>query len=145
CRLLATPIVDGKTEVIGMLAISNDATQREFSDNDKNLLRVMAQKAVKIVQVGYDSLTGLVNREAFEFLVGQQLDDAQKQATEHSVLFLDIDQLQLINDTITHDAGDQVIKSLAVLLQHTLRDSDVVARLGGDEFGVLLVRCPMQR
>jgi len=145
CRLLATPIFDGKGEVIGMLAISNDATQREFSDNDKNLLRVMAQKAVKIVQVGYDALTGLVNREAFEFLVGQQLDDAQKQATEHSVLFLDIDQLQLINDTITHDAGDQVIKSLAVLLQHTLRDSDVVARLGGDEFGVLLVRCPMQR
>jgi len=145
CRLLATPIFDGKAEVIGMLAISNDATQREFSDNDKNLLRVMAQKAVKIVQVGYDSLTGLVNREAFEFLVGQQLDDAQQQASEHSVLFLDIDQLQLINDTVTHDAGDQVIKSLATLLQHALRDSDVVARLGGDEFGALLVRCPMQR
>ena len=145
CRLLATPIVDGKAEVIGMLAISNDATQREFSDNDKNLLRVMAQKAVKIVQVGYDSLTGLVNREAFEFLVGQQLADAQQRATEHSVLFLDIDQLQLINDTVAHDAGDGVIKSLAALLQRTVRDADVVARLGGDEFGVLLVGCAMQR
>jgi diguanylate cyclase (GGDEF)-like protein len=145
CRLLATPIVDGKAEVIGMLAISNDAEQREFSDNDKNLLRVMAQKAVKIVQVGYDSLTGLVNREAFEFLVGQQLADSQQRATEHSVLFLDIDQLQLINDTVAHDAGDGVIKSLAALLQHTVRDADVVARLGGDEFGVLLVGCPMQR
>jgi diguanylate cyclase (GGDEF)-like protein len=145
CRLLATPIFDGKGGVIGMLAISNDAAQREFSDNDKNLLRVMAQKAVKIVQVGYDSLTGLVNREAFEFLVGQQLDDAQKHAAEHSVLFLDIDQLQLVNDTVEHDAGDEVIRSLATFLQHTLRDSDVVARLGGDEFGVLLVHCPMQR
>jgi diguanylate cyclase (GGDEF)-like protein len=145
CRLLATPIVDGKAEVIGMLAISNDAQQREFSDNDKNLLRVMAQKAVKIVQVGYDSLTGLVNREAFEFLVGQQLNDAQQRATEHSVLFLDIDQLQLINDTVAHDAGDGVIKSLAALLQRAVRDADVVARLGGDEFGVLLVGCPMQR
>src|SRR6185295_9739834 len=145
CRLLATPIVDGKTEVIGMLVISNDAEQREFSDNDKNLLRVMAQKAVKIVQVGYDGLTGLVNREAFEFLVGQQLADAQQRATEHSILFLDIDQLQLINDTVAHDAGDGVIKSLAALLNRAVRDADVVARLGGDEFGVLLVGCPLQR
>jgi diguanylate cyclase (GGDEF)-like protein len=145
CRLLATPIFDGKAQVIGMLAISNDVEHREFSDNDKNLLRVMAQKAVKIVQVGYDPLTGLVNREAFEFLVGQQLADAQQRETEHSVLFLDIDQLQLINDTVTHDAGDGVIKALAALLQRVVRDSDVVARLGGDEFGVLLMRCPMQR
>jgi len=145
CRLLATPIVDGREEIVGMLAISNSAEQREFSDNDRNLLRVMAQKAVKIVQVGYDSLTGLVNREAFEFLVGQQLNDAQQRATEHSVLFLDIDQLQLINDTVAHDAGDGVIKSVAALLQHAVRDADVVARLGGDEFGVLLVGCPLQR
>jgi diguanylate cyclase (GGDEF)-like protein len=144
-RVLATPIVDGRNGVIGMLVIGNDAAQRELSDNDRNLLRVMAQKAVKIVQVGYDLLTGLVNREAFEFLVGQQVDDAQQRGTEHSILFLDIDQLQFINDTTAHDAGDGVIKSVAAVLQRAVRDSDVVARLGGDEFGVLLVRCPMQR
>jgi diguanylate cyclase (GGDEF)-like protein len=86
-----------------------------------------------------------VNREAFEFLVDQQLLDVQQHATEHSILYLDIDQLRLVNETVAHDAGDVVIESMAGLLQRAVRDSDVVARLGGDEFGVLLVRCPLQR
>ncbi len=145
CRLLATPILAGKDEIVGVLVIINDADQAAFSDNDKNLLRVMAQKAVKIVQVGYDAQTGLVNREAFEFLVGQQLAEAQRQALEHSILHLDIDQLQLVNETVGHEAGDAVLKALATLLQRAVRDSDVVARLGGDEFGVLLCRCALSR
>jgi diguanylate cyclase (GGDEF)-like protein len=145
CRLLATPILAAKDEIVGVLVIINDSDRAPFSDNDKNLLRVMAQKAVKIVQVGYDSQTGLVNREAFEFLVGQRLAEAQENDTEHSILHLDIDQLQLVNETVAHEAGDAVIKSIAILLQRAVRDSDVVARLGGDEFGVLLGRCALAR
>jgi diguanylate cyclase (GGDEF)-like protein len=142
CRLLATPLLVGK-DVVGMLVIINDASEREFSDNDKNLLRVMAQKAMKIVQVGYDSQTGLVNREAFEFLVGQRFVEAQQQGFEHSILYIDIDQLQLVNETVGYEVGDLVIKSVATSLQRAVRDSDVVARLAGDEFGVLLGRCPL--
>jgi diguanylate cyclase (GGDEF)-like protein len=145
CRLLATPILASKGEIVGVLVIINDSDQAPFSDNDRNLLRVMAQKAVKIVQVGYDAQTGLVNREAFEFLVGRELGEAQQHGVEHSILHVGIDQLQLINETVAHGAGDVVIKSIATLLQRAVRDSDVVARLAGDEFGVLLGRCPLLR
>ncbi len=146
CRLLAAPLLDGNGDVIGILALLDDAEHARFSNSDKNLLSVMARKAVKIVQVSYDALTGLVNHEGFEYFAAQQLQEAQQQqSSEHAVLHIDIDQLRLINDTAGHDAGDAVIKSVAALLRRLIRDTDVVARLGGDEFGVLLRRCPLER
>lgn len=86
----------------------------------------------------HDSLTGLPNRGFFSQLLNQSLASAKRYQHELAVLFLDLDRFKLINDTLGHDAGDDLLKQVAERLSGAVRESDVVARLGGDEFVVLL-------
>jgi diguanylate cyclase (GGDEF)-like protein len=83
----------------------------------------------------YDSLTGLANRSLFI----NRVDKALRTRSESVfVLFVDIDDFKTINDTLGHQAGDEVLSEVAKRLQRCLRDGDTAARLGGDEFAVLL-------
>jgi diguanylate cyclase len=88
----------------------------------------------------HDSLTGLINRAAFESMLTAVL------ATAHDdpfcALFIDLDRFKEINDTGGHAAGDALLRDIAGQLKLCVRRSDVVARLGGDEFAVLLPSCP---
>ncbi len=96
-------------------------------------------------QATHDALTGLVNRTEFEHRVASALDDARVEDTEHALLFLDLDQFKIVNDTCGHHAGDRLLCQLAHLLRTPVRAGDTVARLGGDEFGVLLTHCHLER
>ncbi|MBM7063183.1 EAL domain-containing protein [Pseudomonas sp. UL073] len=93
-------------------------------------------------QASHDVLTGLVNRREFDHRLRRALDDLQRHATQHALLYLDLDQFKVINDTCGHAAGDQLLRQVCAQLQGCLRDSDTLARLGGDEFGILLENCP---
>ena len=93
-------------------------------------------------QASHDALTGLHNRYAFERRLQNAIDNATGQATRSTLLYLDLDQFKIVNDTCGHAAGDELLKQLAEQLQGKLRSADTLARLGGDEFGVLLVNCP---
>ncbi|WP_085315496.1 putative bifunctional diguanylate cyclase/phosphodiesterase [Derxia lacustris] len=86
----------------------------------------------------HDSLTGLPNRSLFSRLLGQGIAEARRYERQLAVLFLDLDHFKQINDTLGHDAGDDLLKEVALRLRGCLRESDTVARLGGDEFVVLL-------
>lgn len=86
----------------------------------------------------HDSLTTLPNRSLFSTLLGQEIQQANRYSRKLSVLFLDLDHFKQINDTLGHEAGDQLLQEVANRLKTCLRSSDVVARLGGDEFVVLL-------
>jgi diguanylate cyclase (GGDEF)-like protein len=92
-------------------------------------------------QASHDALTGLVNRREFEIRLGTALDKLSRQPSEHSLMFLDLDQFKVVNDTCGHAAGDQLLKQTSTLLHETLGVSGLLARLGGDEFGVLLENC----
>jgi len=89
-------------------------------------------------QASHDALTGLVNRREFEARLGNALDKLSHQPGEHSLMFLDLDQFKVVNDTCGHAAGDQLLKQTSALLQENLGTAGLLARLGGDEFGVLL-------
>jgi len=93
----------------------------------------------------HDSLTALPNREYFHQRLSEVLADPEIRAGRHAVMYIDLDQFKIVNDTCGHSAGDQLLRQLAHLLQTTLRQDDLVARLGGDEFGVLLLDCDMDR
>ncbi|NNC66120.1 MAG: diguanylate cyclase, partial [Gammaproteobacteria bacterium] len=136
-RMLATPIADGKEETIGVLAIINSHAKPKFANSDKNLIQVMGRKANKILQVSYDNLTGLVNRQGLDFIANELLQDARTLGIHHTVLHIDIDQLHVINDTVSQEAGDAMIQAIAVFLRQTTRETDVVCRVGGDEMAVL--------
>lgn len=93
-------------------------------------------------QATHDALTGLANRREFEYRLEQALNNLTRQASRHSLLFLDLDQFKLVNDTSGHAAGDELLRHICTLLQQGLREGDTLARLGGDEFGILLENCP---
>jgi diguanylate cyclase (GGDEF)-like protein len=86
----------------------------------------------------HDGLTGLPNRSMFSKVLNQSINEAQRYGRKLAVAFLDLDRFKQINDTLGHEAGDQLLKEVAVRLKGCVRSSDTVARLGGDEFVVLL-------
>jgi diguanylate cyclase (GGDEF)-like protein len=86
----------------------------------------------------YDPLTGLPNRSMFSKLLIQSIAAARRHGRHFAVAFLDLDRFKQINDTLGHEAGDQLLQEVAIRLKACVRDSDTVARLGGDEFVVLL-------
>ena len=92
-------------------------------------------------QATHDALTGLANRREFEFRLEQALHQLSRQPGRHALMFLDLDQFKLVNDTCGHAAGDELLRHICALLQSGLREGDTLARLGGDEFGILLENC----
>lgn len=85
-----------------------------------------------------DPLTELMGRQEFERRLENLVNDASTSSRTHALLYIDIDQFKLINDTSGHGAGDNLIKTIAECLAHELFIGDMLCRLGGDEFGVLL-------
>lgn len=89
-------------------------------------------------QANHDVLTGLINRRAFERHLESVLNQAQTEHSSHALCFVDLDQFKVVNDTSGHLAGDELLRQVAAIARHSLRESDVLARLGGDEFGIIL-------
>lgn len=86
----------------------------------------------------HDSLTHLVNRREFERHLQHALTARAEERVLHALLYVDLDQFKLINDTCGHPAGDECLRQIAALLRQHIGQNDILARLGGDEFGILL-------
>ncbi|MFN2520533.1 MAG: EAL domain-containing protein [Candidatus Limnocylindria bacterium] len=89
----------------------------------------------------YDALTDLPNRTLFRDRAGQALHAAAREGSALALLMLDLDRFKEINDAFGHQAGDDLLRCVAVRLKEAVRETDTVARLGGDEFAVLLPGC----
>lgn len=96
-------------------------------------------------QASHDALTGLYNRRKFEAHLQETLINANDGDRQHVLLYLDLDQFKIVNDTCGHIAGDELLQQLPLLFKNILRSGDIVARLGGDEFGVLLENCNLNK
>ena len=89
-------------------------------------------------QASHDTLTGLANREEFTNRLDMLIADSKNNGSVHSLLYLDLDQFKVVNDTCGHAAGDELLMETSSIIQSVVRSSDVSARMGGDEFGILL-------
>lgn len=127
-----SPIRSFDGELLGHVIVFRDVSKAQF----------LAQQLSW--QATHDALTALVNRREFERRLTQLLESAQRGGT-HALLYLDLDQFKVVNDTCGHIAGDELLVQLAAVLKDRVRENDVVARLGGDEFGVLLENCPPEQ
>jgi diguanylate cyclase (GGDEF)-like protein len=90
----------------------------------------------------HDALTGLVNRSEFEVRLRRVLQKVGEDRSEHALLYIDIDQFKLVNDSCGHAIGDQLLQEVGKLFATTIRTRDTLARLGGDEFAIILEHCP---
>jgi diguanylate cyclase (GGDEF)-like protein/PAS domain S-box-containing protein len=116
----------GPTGVAGFFIFANDITDHKRQ----------TEAFAKLAHV--DALTGLPNRLTFMELLDRSYKRAQRDGTSLAVLFIDLDGLKEINDTLGHGMGDTVLKAFAQKVRASVRAVDVVARLGGDEFTVLI-------
>ncbi len=122
----ASPICNAKSESTGMVLVFQDISQR----------RETAEQLAYLAQ--YDSLTGLANRALFSNLLSQAISRSDRHDHTLALLFLDLDRFKQVNDSLGHDAGDQLLQQVAQRLKSNTRDGDTVSRLGGDEFTVIL-------
>src|SRR5207302_1716271 len=115
---------------IGIVCVVRDISERTYAEE-------------QIKHLAYhDALTGLPNRLLFKDRLTVALSHAQRNGTRLSVLFLDLDRFKVINDSLGHNIGDQLLQAVAARVQSCVRESDTVARLGGDEFTILLAHLP---
>ena len=92
----------------------------------------------------HDKLTNLVNRQEFEVRLGQAIEKVKASRETNVLLFLDLDQFKVVNDTCGHIAGDELLVKTTEILKSCIKEKDTLARLGGDEFGILLDNCNKQ-
>ena len=108
-------------------------------DRLRGLITTLEERVRLLDQLAHqDSLIDLPNRRGFMRQLGMLIDRVNRYGDSAAMLFVDIDGLKLINDSLGHKAGDQALIQVAELLASGVRTSDCVARLGGDEFGILL-------
>lgn len=107
----------------------------------RDLLRTQQSADEMTWRANHDDLTGLANRLAFEHRAHELLNRCREDNSTHALLYLDLDQFKIVNDTCGHIAGDELLCEIAATMGKNIRNSDMLARLGGDEFGVLLEGC----
>jgi diguanylate cyclase (GGDEF)-like protein/PAS domain S-box-containing protein len=96
-------------------------------------------------QASHDELTELPNRREFERRLQIAIEELATDGAGHALMFLDLDQFKVVNDTCGHAAGDQLLRQVAAVLRKHLRATDILARLGGDEFAALATDCDADR
>jgi len=128
--------------IVGMLG----RMSRQLALSRQRAVEEQVAHAARVEYLAYhDGLTTLPNRSLFSKLLGQSISQAHRYNRQLAVLFLDLDHFKNINDTLGHEAGDQLLQEVAARLKTSLRDSDTVARLGGDEFVVLLPELDVEK
>jgi len=120
------------------------AIQRELREAELRRSHRIAEATIHHLAY-HDHLTGLVNRNEFDRHLKEALASAKSENVTHVLLYLDLDQFKVINDTCGHQAGDELLSQLAIVLRKRIRGNDTLARLGGDEFGLLLGNCPLDQ
>ncbi|MDE2052298.1 MAG: diguanylate cyclase, partial [Gammaproteobacteria bacterium] len=127
----AAPIRDPAGELVGGVLVFYDATE--------------VHQAAHLIsyRATHDTLTGLINRREFEHRLAALLAPGRDDASRHALLFLDLDQFMVINESCGHLAGDHLLREVSRILTEHARGGDVLARLGGDEFGLIVRDCTL--
>lgn len=128
----AAPIRNSDGETLGAVLVFHDVSEQ------RRLSREMRHRA------SHDPLTGLINRAEFDRRLTSVFDKSVAEETPNALLYIDLDQFKIVNDSCGHAVGDVLLKQVSRLFSETIRSGDTLARLGGDEFAVILQRCSIE-
>lgn len=145
-KILACAVRNPQGRAVGVLALYRHSDVADFTDREARLVDVLARKSAMIVEASYDGMTGLLNRPAFEQRAramcgapaGQPAKAGAAPAKSFTTLYIDVDQLHLVNDNFGMHVGDLVLSMLGDLMRRRLPPGAVAARISGDRFAVIL-------
>ncbi|MCW5627180.1 MAG: diguanylate cyclase, partial [Burkholderiales bacterium] len=130
CEWYYTPLTDRDGRVLSVITLAQDVTASKEAEARLHYLAY------------HDNLTGLPNRALFADRLQQAMAEARRGGASVGVMLLDVDHFKVVNDTMGHEAGDNLLRDVATRLQQCVRGSDTVARFGGDEFALVLANLP---
>ncbi len=143
-KAISTPICDEARRVIGVLAVFRADSDGDFQLRDAEALELLSRKATQIIRTSFDPVTGLLTSAAFNAQTAAKLAARQARQGTHGLLYIDIDQLNLVNENHGMHVGDEIIQSIAQLLSRRARQGTLIARVGGDRFTMFLPGCGIE-
>ncbi len=140
-KILVCPIHYGShnstSTVAGILAVFKDADHEDFTLREIRIVELVARRISQILQISYDTSTGLLTRPALEKRATTVLAESQRNQTHHMV-YIDIDRLHVLNETFGMHIGDEVITRVGEVIRSALKPSTAAARISGDRFALFL-------
>lgn len=135
-KILSCSLRNPQGRSIGILALFRHDSEPDFADREARLVDVLARKAAMTVESSYDAMTGLLNRQAFEQRVRSMI--AQEAGKPVTALYIDVDQLHVVNENFGMHVGDSMLSMLGDLVRRRLPRGGVAARISGDRFAIVL-------
>ena len=139
-RLSVTLLRDAAGSINGFMGIAEDITERKRAEaalqESENKLKDALERERSAARV--DFLTGILNRRGFYEIAGSESQRSRRYKRPLSLVYVDLDNFKGVNDSMGHDAGDELLIQVAAVIHSEVRGTDTVGRLGGDEFAVLL-------
>lgn len=129
----ASPIRDTDGKTLGAVIVFHDVSEQRKIANE------LSYRAT------HDALTGLPNRTEFEKALKRFVNNNREPDQINALMFIDLDQFKIVNDTCGHSAGDLLLKEVANIMKNCVRSSDTLARIGGDEFAIILSKCDTEK
>ena len=137
-QALLCPLLDSTGNVEGILAQLGRVSGETFDDSSKRFMSHIVRKVEYVIEQSFDSMTGLMNRSGFEAQLQEAMKSLEGTNDAHQIIYFDLDNMQLVNDTFDRSAGDEVIVRCARLIEEHLPKNAVATRLADDEFVILL-------
>jgi diguanylate cyclase (GGDEF)-like protein len=141
-KILSCPVRQSSNRVVGFFALFRTEDMEDFDHRHTRVARLLARKTAAVLQANYDSATGLLTRPAFERHASATLTRAG--SDQHCLVYVDIDQMHLINENFGMHIGDAVIARIADLTRRQSHPGAISARLAGDRLTLLLPDCDLE-
>jgi len=137
-QAMLCPLYDHAGNLEGVIAQLGRVSRQPFSSEHGRFMAHIVRKVEYVIQQSFDGMTGLMNRPGFEAQIIESMKTLQADDDAHQLIYFDLDNLQLVNDTFGRQAGDDVIRRFGQLLDERLPNNGVATRLTGDDFAILL-------
>ena len=143
-QTMLCPLIDRAGNVEGVLAQLGRVDKKPFDKSHMRFMSHIVRKVEYVIEQSFDVMTGLMNRAGFEAQLYESMKTLEDTDDQHQIIYFDLDNLQLVNDTFGREAGDEVIIRFSQMLEDELPKHAVATRLTGDDFAILLANSTIE-